>query len=351
MKAISSNFTECLNVPPASFYTNHYSWSQVSKDNDKKIIRIISEHITQEPLNYILDTVQILKEGVSRPLVVKFTHQSNDFILHLFDDSNLLVDRHREVFANQLAGDRGLAPKVIFSSDEGYITEFVCAPEVTLKDFLEGENIISYAQALKEMHSLADIKQYEPHSESDTQELLRLLESFNHANGELKEVVLKVRSFAKEVDRLREQLPVVKGLVHSDIWAPNVFFDQNEFKFIDFEGANLKDVAQDLAQSVIMFGFNKKQKKLFLEAYYGRELSSVESEAFEASYRLCLLLIVFRNLERVAKDVPGNILRVLEAKETVDIQSFLYERLSSELSEEDIIQIIYILLKNILEKI
>ena len=78
-------------------------------------------------------------------------------------------------------------------------------------------------------------------------------------------------------------------LCHNDLNPQNIFFSNNDIKFIDWEYAGVNDRYFDLACVCVEFGLDEQMERVFLRDYFEDEdFSSEKLEAYKIIYKtLC----------------------------------------------------------------
>jgi thiamine kinase-like enzyme len=79
-----------------------------------------------------------------------------------------------------------------------------------------------------------------------------------------------------KISNLLDQISVLesypKSATHRDLNPNNIFFTDNDVKFIDFENAGQDDLFFDIASVITFYQYSKDAEKKFLKLYFGREL-------------------------------------------------------------------------------
>lgn len=174
------------------------------------------------------------------------------------------IDRNLEFQIQTLAFEQNITAKPILYSKEENIMISVFLDGIH-KNNLDIHNIKLLAISLKKLHNInyaLDIL--------DLKSILNKSEKTIHAF----EII--------------DKYPSENVLCHNDLNPKNIIFN-NDVKFIDWEYASVNDKYFDIASICIEFKLNKNEELIFLNTYFGSDLSNQDKlNAYKILYlELC----------------------------------------------------------------
>jgi thiamine kinase-like enzyme len=177
------------------------------------------------------------------------------------------IDRENEYFANQKAGELGIAPQVYyFIRPEGYlVTRFIQAQPLPPVELKQPDNLCKVAAMLNEIHAMPPI-----HGEFI---VFRVVEDYA-------EVARRYHvDFPDNFDWLLERmynaekafkigaLPLMP--CHNDLLNENFLQMDGKIYLLDWEYAGMGDIFFDLANLSVHHNFSDIEDRLLLESYFG----------------------------------------------------------------------------------
>lgn len=183
------------------------------------------------------------------------------YVVKIYDDINhvkSIIKLHNNLLSKGL-----IVPNIIktnFKTDENYIkfdNKFI-----VVYSFLEGKQINQII-----INNVIDDKLIV----SIAKEIRKLHDATQNNNFELEEI-----SFANNLQR--------KSVLHFDLTKDNIFINNEEVGFIDFDDAKYGDSICDVAIAISLLFISKKRGidysgiKLFIKSYYGDDIDLMKEE-------------------------------------------------------------------------
>ena len=228
--------------------SNACSLSEYVADKNKIFDRKWSKKIT-------------LKGGLSDSGVYKMSDSRDSYVLKDISHRSR-NDRIREIHAHKIASEHAYGPKLYaYDVSKGKIVmSFLTNSNQTLDQHTQ---IVKIVKALKKMH--------------------RGQAFCDHTSiiAQIKELYDKIIFYPEVIEKnkisnLLDQISVLesypKNATHRDLNPNNIFFTDNDVKFIDFENAGQDDLFFDIASVITFYQYSKDAEKKFLKLYFGREL-------------------------------------------------------------------------------
>ncbi|MCL2718401.1 MAG: phosphotransferase [Lachnospiraceae bacterium] len=216
--------------------------------------------VSYEPLNggFVNFTYKVLAGG--KNFVLRINGRQND---------HLGLNRLDEVKVMRMAGELGIAPKVLPQSTAEYlITEFVDAPVLNRDDILTPAIIKKVMKVLKKLHSI----QYNGRSFSPFDLLDKHLAGMKNLGIPFPK---ELNDFLPEIEAAKERFDKSaayrKAYCHNDFYTFNMLNSDNLY-VIDWELSGMGDIFFDIATLSFHDAFSTGQDKFMLECYFGQAL-------------------------------------------------------------------------------
>lgn len=219
-----------------------------------------------------------LSQGLSGAVLYKLEIGEKVYIARLSDPNDPHQNLEREFAAMQLAAKEEIAPQVYYANSQTglVLMDYIEPASFSAAAFREAGRVECFAQMLRKVHEgepfLADSSMFEK------VEAIYALLPEDLQEGDLFRQGLALK---QRLEPLLSDSADLKPC-HCDINPTNVLWDGKRFWLIDWGLASEQNFYFDLACWVNFFGFySERLAKGFLEAYFGRELNSVEQEKFK----------------------------------------------------------------------
>ncbi len=206
------------------------------------------------------------------------TIEQTAYVFRLTDLQSNPIHRENEVKAHELMEKKQISPFMYYgSSEEGVIiSQFI---DDQIPKWTEGfTNEMGRNLALK-LRSL--------HETYPSNELINATISAsglpNDSRERIQNILAKEKGFhlvsaTMELLTGLEQLLTKDTLVHHDLHGGNILFDRTNFWFIDLEHLGVGDPYVDMAVICLITSFSEGMPELFLQHYFGRELTEKEEQ-------------------------------------------------------------------------
>lgn len=182
----------------------------------------------------------------------------------------LLIDRKNEYKNSVIAGQSGVAPKVIYylKSEEVMVQEFIQGKNVTIEMMHSEASILKVAESVHRLHQGPAF--------SSTFNMFRVMGKYIKI---LKERKIKIsegyleegQPAAKQIEIAVNKHPQPLVACHNDIWPENIIDYGSKFYIIDFELSGNNDPYFDLGNIAAECDYNEDQMAILCKAYCGHE--------------------------------------------------------------------------------
>jgi thiamine kinase-like enzyme len=177
------------------------------------------------------------------------------------------IDRENEYFANQKAGELGIAPQVYyFIRPEGYlVTRFIQAQPLPPVELKQPDNLRKVAAMLNEIHAMPPIpgefivfRVVEDYAEVARRYHVDFPDNFDW---------LLERMYHAEKAFKIGALPLMP--CHNDLLNENFLQMDGKIYLLDWEYAGMGDIFFDLANLSVHHNFSDIEDRLLLDSYFG----------------------------------------------------------------------------------
>lgn len=218
-------------------------------ENIEELVKIISE-------KYLIKVTKIEKNEESTVGNVYIIYSySEKFVAKIYDDLNhtkALIKLHSDL------SNKFHIPKILQTKNNTRYVKLLDLKYIVLYSFLDG------TQLGKKFNKL---------SEEVIKEIALELRKLHECTKDKNKYNLKEVPFIKSCDIERN------SLLHFDLTKGNIFYNEGKIGFIDFDDAKYGPSVCDVAILVALLFFSKKRgvdKKginVFIDAYYGKDIS------------------------------------------------------------------------------
>ena len=205
---------------------------------------------------------------------VNFTYKvkvnNNCFVLRINGDQNdyLGLSRQDEAEVMRLAGEMGIAPKVLPQSTSEYlITEFVDANTLTYEEMRQPIMLQNAVEVLKKIHSIQGINRHFSPFDLVGKHIEGMKTLHIPLPKELEELLPEVDEIKKRFDK---SISYRKAYCHNDFYRFNVLNDSKSLYVIDWELSGIGDIFFDLATISFHEAFSPEQDEFMLKCYFGQ---------------------------------------------------------------------------------
>jgi len=204
---------------------------------------------------------------------VNFTYKvevnGNCFVLRINGNQNdyLGLSRQDEVKVMRLAGEMGIAPKVLPQSTSEYlITEFIDTHTLSYEEIRQPSMLQNAVNVLKKIHGIQGINRY--FSPFDL--VGKHLEGMKGLNVFPQEL----EDFLPEIDEIKKRFDngaaYRKAYCHNDYYRFNVLNADEKLYVIDWELSGNGDIFFDLATISFHEAFSPEQDEFMLKCYFNQ---------------------------------------------------------------------------------
>jgi thiamine kinase-like enzyme len=221
-------------------------------------------------------------------------------------DTYEYVDRAAEEHNAQIMTAAGVNAKVLYfdATDGTMLTEFVVGVSMTetrFRDELEAPARV--ALALKRVHHLGPVFK----SRFDVFAMIDIyLGILRKHRAPLPEDYYEVEQGARAVRRALDASPMSLSPCHNDPWPANILDAGGRLYIIDWEFSGMNDPMWDLGDLSVEAGFEPKQDRVMVEAYYGADAPLALYSRLALYKALSDLLWALWGLIQHANDNPRN---------------------------------------------
>lgn len=298
---IASLFWEeffALHLDEINMYSKHFEYNIVKEVDDiddlkslnvlfvNSVSSLIVENICRE-LNCIeneITNVDILEAGHSN-ITFKVTVKDNNFVYRYPGISGKnIVNRKKEVFANQLANELGIDNTLVYIDEGGHKISRYVSNASGLKQNCKKE--LDYlAKQVKKLHeheisnTEKQYLEFNPLLEAD-----RLMELACRNKDNLFDIFSDIREEANRLGQLIANDNFEMGVCHCNLNSNNCLITNESFDLIDWEFSGYCDVAFDFP-FIGDYEFKIEDLDSFLESYYSRKPTAFERRHWMA-YRV-----------------------------------------------------------------
>jgi thiamine kinase-like enzyme len=188
--------------------------------------------------------------------------------IHGGQNDHLGLSRQDEMTVMRLAGDMGIAPKVMpQSTAEYFITEFIDAPAVTREDIHRPSMVQKAMDVLRKIHGIQGVG--------------RCFSPFDLVNKHIEGMKALNVPFPKELDQLLPESEAIrkrfdegasyrKAYCHNDYYRFNILNAESGLYVLDWELSGMGDIFFDLATISFHDAFTDEQDEHMLRCYFGQ---------------------------------------------------------------------------------
>lgn len=257
---------------------------------NKRIEQILVEYLGTKISSLVISPIE---SGTNTCYMI----QKNDCRYYLrigtINTNELGINRKAELAAMQAASSIGVAPQIIYFSEEDgtMITRHIDGKQWTNKEFGSFEIIDKVIHTMKKVHNLPEIK-YEFSPYKDIIERVEILENRNYKLPEYLDSLLEKMH---EIQKIRQDtIGENRGLCHGDPFVNNFLYD-GTVRLLDWEFAGMGDIFFDLA-SISTF-FSQSKKDYLLTCYFGEVQKDLRDSLDQMDYIMRLWSALWAGLQ------------------------------------------------------
>ena len=255
---------------------------------DSEIITNICDTLDAHP-NEIKD-IEIVQAGLTN-VSFKFSIKDTPYIYrHPGGTADNLIDRTSELYVQRMAKEIGIDESVIYMDESGWKLSYYVQGIVEC-DFIKNsdqlEKAMEYIHKTHEIPITEDVKVFD-----DVAEGKKLMKIASATKGnlfrEFEDIIEKVNVLDGLVKAEQEKYGIEPVISHNDVYEPNYIANEDkQLYLIDWEYAGINDPLNDIACIIARYDYTEEIREMFLEAYFGRELTEAEHRHARAQAVLC----------------------------------------------------------------
>jgi thiamine kinase-like enzyme len=268
-------------------------------------------------------TVTKLHGGATGARNYKIKDGQKEYVLRILNPAECLEVRQSEIAAAIFAGEKGIGPRVVYTSS-GY--------DAMIMEFLSGHTVFfSMDQREKMRVVLTTIRAL--HESTGT--FPRGKTVFERIRVQLHEILSGTRGAPqKKIKEALEKLTSLERLFknetlvpcHQDLNGLNIIENGGEAKLIDWTNAGQSYAIYDLGYFALLNGIHEADHFEFLSLYFGRSPSIAELKLLKAAKQVATLSLfssLFHDHEPSIADQDERKKRQLELEERLKSHAFL----------------------------
>ncbi|MCB1828055.1 MAG: phosphotransferase, partial [Coxiellaceae bacterium] len=178
------------------------------------------------------------------------------YFVRLFPNDQTTQSRQNEIYAQTIASEHGLAPKIIYTDDDMLMSEFIKAKHPNTDDYHNPAFLKALIKKIKKLHNIENTK-LAP-SLTPFQKIESLLENISY--NPFKKLMPTIFSWQKRANELNQGFCFTHNDLHPFNIFPNVFVDWSE--------AGLGSLFGDLAEIAVFL--TPEEHTTLLEDYFSK---------------------------------------------------------------------------------
>ncbi|MBX9830699.1 phosphotransferase [Candidatus Babeliales bacterium] len=249
----------------------------------------------------------VLKGGASGAQLYKVSNGTKNYVLRDISHRSE-EDRIREISAQKIASENGYGPE-LYAYDVVQGKLIMSFLEACAKPNDRHQEMIKLVEALKKMHRGPAFCSHVS--------LVEQIKTFDSKVSILPKGIDR-KKIAHLLDEISSLDAYPKCSTHRDLNPNNIFFTDQEVKFIDFENAGLDDPFVDVATVIIFYQYDGAMENEFLSLYLGKEASQQDKDhlklmkkAVSLFYGLILFLLSRTKDPLKETHMPGSTLAMV----------------------------------------
>ena len=225
--------------------------------------------------NYPIETIQFveLSNGMTSMKPYVFSIYNKKYVFRPLNMKNDYKTRHNEIVAHQFAASIDVAPEIVYVDDDNtfMIMPFIEGHMLSRDDLKNKKVLASLGSMLSALHAYSgefdqkrsQVERVRKHYERAIKKWVALPSCYKN----LYEMFMKQEETAENIDQV---------LCHGDLNPANILVSKESGKmyFIDLTSGTWDDRYTDLGYFSFVNGLDDKQSKIFLAAYFGKEITN-----------------------------------------------------------------------------
>jgi len=247
---------------------------------NRAISKIAGEHFPRENV-----TVSPLNGGMTLTQIFLLTINDKKYILRILSPRNDMASKINEIRAHTYAAQIGLAPPLTYVDEklQFMIMPYIEGHNLSLKDLDNPKVLKKIGGSLAKLHRYkGEFNQNKPQIYRTQRHLLRAQEEKVALPSAYQGIYEKYHKEGLELNKNPKSLV----LCHGDLNPTNIIVSKDgNIYFIDWTSATLDNRYTDLGYFSLVNGLNDNQSRVFLNAYFGQDLTDKQWSMFKNSQR------------------------------------------------------------------
>ena len=251
---------------------------------DSEIITNICSVLKCNPNDIV--NIQVIQQGLTNVSFKFKVHGMTYVYRHPGGTAGSLINRQTELYAQNMAKQRGVDKSVIYMHPSGWKISYFVENLIECNFEKYPGQLEKAFEYLRDIHAVKVdttlVKNFDTVSEA--QKLMKIACSTKgNLFSEFSDIVKKIQELDEYVKKDAVSLKTGRVMCHNDTYTPNYLAtEKGELYLIDWEYAGINDPANDLACILCRDNYTSEQTERYLKVYFGRELTADEHRHYIA---------------------------------------------------------------------